>query len=74
MTQTASNGNTALHWAAFHGFTDMIEVLLQTGAVLDAPGNHERSTHTLPALLCAVCQNPTSSHLASPEGSGAERC
>ena len=41
VTQTASNGNTALHWAAFHSFTDMIEVLLQTGAVLDAPGNHE---------------------------------
>ena len=24
-----------------------------------------------PALLCAVCQNPASSHLASPEGSRA---
>ncbi len=41
MTQTASNGITALHWAAFHGFTGMIEVLLQKGAVLDAPSNNE---------------------------------
>ena len=31
VTQTASNRNTALHWAAFHGFADMIEVLAQTG-------------------------------------------
>ena len=41
VTQTASNGNTALHWAAFHGFTDVIEVLLQKGAALDAPNNNE---------------------------------
>ncbi len=41
VTQTASNGNKALHWAAFHGLADMIEVLLQKGAVLDAPNNNE---------------------------------
>jgi ankyrin repeat protein len=41
VTQTAGNGITALHWAAFHGLADMIEVLTQTGAVLDAPSNNE---------------------------------
>ena len=41
VTQTAGNEITALHWAAFHGFADMIGVLLQKGAVLDAPSNNE---------------------------------
>jgi ankyrin repeat protein len=41
VTQTADDEITAMHWAAFHGFADMIEVLPQKGAVLAAPENNE---------------------------------
>ncbi len=65
MTQTASNGNTALHWAAFHGLADMIEVLLQKGAVLDAPDDNELAIPS-PALLCAICLFPASASAGFP--------
>ncbi len=65
VTQTTGNGNTALHWAAFHGFPDVIEVLLQKGAVLDAPDNNERAIPS-PALLCAICPFPASASAGFP--------
>ncbi len=65
VTQTAGNGITALHWVAFHGFPDMIEVLAQMGAVLDAPDNNERAIPS-PALLCAICLFPASASAGFP--------
>jgi len=32
------DGSTPLHWAAFNGHVDAIEMLLENGAILDARG------------------------------------
>lgn len=45
-------GWTALHWAAFYGKSEVVEILIKNGADVNAIGKFGQSP-----LLCAVCNN-----------------